>query len=784
MIEDLGESGRLALTFARLAAIELSAPAVGTEHLFLGVAGLEDVSIRDRLLGVDVDIEKVSAEVRRAAGGPKRRAPGEPVQRLAFTPASERALETARQEAARLGGALVEAPHILLGVIRDESGVAARKLEEAVASRRREALLPPLVTELRRMLEAGGWSSDFYRERTAIEQPAVSKTSTVLESLGRDLTASARRGELTPVTGRERELRELVHVLCGSRKNNAVLVGEAGVGKTAIVEGLAQRLVAHQAPEQLAGMDVRTIEVGSLVAGTQYRGMFEAKLKALVDEVRDRTDVILFIDELHMLVGAGRAEGVVMDAADMLKPALTEGTLKVIGATTSDEFRRYIERDQALMRRFQPIAVGEPSREETVRILEGLRGRYEEFHGVKIRPEALAAAVDLSVRYLGDRYLPDKALDLLDRACTEEKLGAGIQEWMPSLAPPREERTVDLVVDAEEIAEVVSIMLEIPIATLTQDESNRLAGIGGALKKRVIGQDEAVDRVADATRAAFTREPDPKRPYGVFLFLGPSGVGKTRLAEELAAYLFGDRDELIRFDMSEYSEPYTVASLIGTPAGYAGWEEGGRLTNAVRSKPYSVLMLDSIEEAHPNVRAFLREAFEEGTVRDQAGRRVDFRGAVIVMTSNVGAERARPMGFGVASDVESDPDKTERELVSELRKIVGQGFLDQIDERIVFKPLSKESLRAIARLVLEEMIPMKLEPSDNALDFLVDESDASEVGVRTIRRTIQRLVRNPLSLMLARAEIAQDDTVAVTVSDGALRFARAGRKEEVALEAT
>ena len=780
MIEDLGQSGRLALTFARLAAVESSVAAVGTEHLFLGVAELEDVAIRRQFAAVDVDLDETCAGLRNAAADDSRRGDrDEPAKRLSFTREAEQALEAARVEAGRLGGRLVEAPHILLGVLRDAHGLPARSIEAAGGG---EAV-PLLEARLRELLEQGEWSASFYRQRTAIEQPAISKTATVVASLGRDLTGGAGRGELSPTIGRERELVELVHVLCGQRKHNAVLIGEAGVGKTAIVEGLAQRIVARQVPEELAGMEIRTIEVGSLVAGTEYRGLFEAKLKALIEEVRARSDVVLFIDELHMLVGAGRAEGIVMDAADMLKPALTEGTLKVIGATTADDFRLHSERDAALMRRFQPIAVGEPSREDTVEILAGLRRRYERFHGVEIADAALEAAVDLSVRYLNDRYLPDKALDLLDRACTQEKLGGGMRDWMPELAPPPEERTLDLVVDAEEIAEVVSIMLEIPIATLTQDERKRLVGIGEALKKRVIGQDDAVDKVAEAIRGAhFVKEPDPRRPYGVFLFLGPGGVGKTKLAEELAAYLFGDRDELIRFDMSEYSEQYSVASLIGTAPGYAGWEEGGRLTNAVRAKPYSVLLLDEIDKAHPKVWALLQQAFDEGTVRDNAGRRVDFRSTVIVMTSNVGADPAHPIGFGVEGDAPSEHGEVEREADRELRKLFGREFLDRIDERIVFKPLTRESLRTIFGLLLEEMIPIKLDLSDEALDLLVEESYDPAMGARPARRTIQRLVRNPLSRLVADGKIGEDDAVAVTLRDAGLRFATASHTDQVPLE--
>jgi ATP-dependent Clp protease ATP-binding subunit ClpC len=770
MIEDLGESGKLVLSYARRMAGELSSDSIGTEHLFLGVAELEDVTIRRQLAAVGIELEEICLRVLQAMTPSGNAGRGD----MPLTARAEEALEVARRESA----GTVEAPHILIGVLRDHDGLAARKLAAAGAD------LDALEQALRAMLDEGRWSPDFYTARKVIEQPDLGKTSTVLDSLGRDLTAAAERDDLSPIIGREREVVELIQVLCGKRKNNAVLIGDAGVGKTAIVEGLAQRIVSGQVPDELKGMRIRTIEIGSLVAGTIFRGQFEQRLKDLIDEVSGRTDVILFLDEIHMLIGAGEAGGGSMDAANILKPVLSEGKLKVIGATTTDEFRKYFEKDNALMRRFQPIVVGEPSREATLTILEGLRPKYEEFHQVKIAEDGLAAAVDLSARYVHDRFLPDKAIDLIDRACTQKKLARSMREWMPSLAEgdgSSTESDGSPVVGAEDIAEVVSILLEIPIARMTTDEKARLLSMAETLKRRVIGQDHVVDAIAQTILAVRMGMKDPERPYGVFLLLGPTGVGKTKLAEEVAAFLFGEKDELVRLDMSEYAERHTVASLIGSPPGYVGWEEGGKLTNAVRAKPYSVVLLDEVEKAHPDVWNVFLQVFEDGRLTDQAGRLIDFRNAVIVMTSNVGARQiqsSRPVGFiaATAEERELSYDDVRREVDKELKRVFSPEFLNRIDEVLVFRPLSKDALRTIIGLLLKEMIPLKLELSDEAREFLVEQSYDPAMGARPARRAIQRLLRNPLSLMLAREEIGEEDVVAVGLTAGALTFAKTAAK--------
>ena len=762
MIEDLGESGKLALGYARRAAEDAASESIGTEHLFLGVATLEDLALQRFFQARGLDLDEVAAAVR---AGLERGSGGTPE----LTTAAIRALEAAKEQAARLGQRLVEAPHILIGVLRDESGPTALVLAERGTEASR------LGADLVALLQEGSWTPDeFYRERRTIEQPGLGSTSEVLETLGRDLTEAAQAGKLNPIFGRDRELVELIQVLCGKRKRNAVLIGDAGVGKTAIVEGLAQRIVQGQVPPDLQGTRIRTIEVGSLVAGTIFRGQFEQRLKDLIDEVRGRPDVILFIDEIHMLVGAGETGLGSVDAANMLKPVLSEGDLRVVGATTTDEFRKYIEKDKALMRRFQPVVVGEPSREATRHILEGLRPRYAEFHGVEITDEALDAVIELSTRYVRDRFLPDKAIDLLDRTCTREKLAASMGKWMPG-GPGAGD--ADLVVDAPDVAEVVSVLLEIPIATLTADEQARLLELPDMLKRRVVGQDEAVEAIAQAILAARTGMGDPERPYGVFLFLGPTGVGKTKLAEEVAAFLFGDRDELIRVDMSEYAERHTVSGLIGAPPGYVGWEEGGKLTNAVRSKPYAVVLLDEVEKAHPDVWNLFLQVFEDGRLTDAAGRLVDFRNTVIVMTSNVGARQlsdTTPLGFAADGGTpELTHVEIKRAVDREVERVFPPELGNRIDEIVVFHPLSKKALRRIIQSFLREMIPLELSVSDAALDFLVEQSYDPAMGARPARRAIQRLVRNPLSLMRARGEIEEDQPVSVELRNGSLAFAAA-----------
>jgi ATP-dependent Clp protease ATP-binding subunit ClpC len=749
---ELGESGKLVVSYARRSAARLNHDSIRSEHLLLGVGELEDLALRRALLAAAVDLDEVCVALRRKLVPGSGPGSGE----LPLSVEAETVLVRAFREATGFGERVVEAQHILLALLAVTEGPIHDLFVEL------EAGAAGAQDSLRAFIVAGQTTpSEFYKTRRNVEQAGLGRVTELLDSLGRDLTKAAEEGELNPIVGRERETGELVKILLGRRKNNAVLIGEAGVGKTAIVEGLAQKIVGHEIPD-LEGMRIRTIEVGSLVAGTIYRGQFEQRLKDLIDGVRDRRDIILFIDELHMLVGAGEAglSGSV-DAANMLKPVLSEGKLKVIGATTIDEYRKHLEPDRALMRRFQPVPVGEPSREAAVDILEGLRPKYEEFHLVKIDDDALEAAVELSIRYIHDRNLPDKAIDLVDRASTDRKLEAGR----------------DAVVGAADIAEVVSVQLEIPIARLTQDERERLAGMAGALERRVFGQKHAIDAVTQAIlRARMGVLTTHDRPYGVFLFLGPTGVGKTKLAQEVAAFLFGDCEELINLNMSQYVDPYGISELIGTKTGIVGWEQGGKLTNAVRAKPYSVVLLDEFEKAHPAVWNLFLPIFDTGRITDALGRVIDFRNTVMILTTNVGARRFQlrtPVGFA-APDTEKPGTVSfkdvEDEVQDDLKDTFSPEFLNRIDEVIIFNALSKEDLRKVVHQQIEETVRLDLELSADALEFLVEQSYDPAMGARPVRRAIQRLVANPLSLMVANGKIGEGEKVAVRLAGESLSF--------------
>ncbi|HEX9824929.1 MAG TPA: ATP-dependent Clp protease ATP-binding subunit [Actinomycetota bacterium] len=756
---NLGESGKLVVAYARRIAATLGHDAIEPEHLFMGLGELGDLAIRRALLRVGLDLDEARLRVRdRLDAGPEARAPGE----LSLTSEARRVLEVAGEQAVQLREREVEAPHILLSLLSLAEGVLEAALTELGVE------TPAAWDAVMAMLQAGeATPSDFYKTRRNVEQAGLGRTADLLDSLGRDLTADAEAGKLSPIIGRDRETEELVKILLGKRKNNALLIGEPGVGKTAVVEGLAQMIVRLEIPE-LLGMRIRTIEVGSLVAGTIYRGQFEQRLKDLIDGVRDREDIILFIDEMHMLVGAGETglDGSI-DAANMLKPVLSEGSLKVIGATTIDEYRKHLEGDRALLRRFQTIVVGEPTPEDALEILRGLRPRYEEFHVVQIADEALVAAVELSSRHLHDRHLPDKALDLLDRACTDRKLEAG--RW-GSRAPP---------VGAEDVAEVVSVMLEIPIARLTESEKARLVGMADVLRERVVDQDHAARAVAGAIIRSRTGFGSRDRPSGVFLFLGPSGVGKTKLAEEVAAFLFGDKRELVNLDMTHYLDPFSVTELVGTKTGVAGWEEGGKLTNAVRAKPYSVVLLDEFEKAHPAVWNLFLPIFDNGRITDTLGRVIDFRNTVMIMTTNVGARRFQArtrIGFAAGVDEEAEGtvsfDDVEADVMKDLAATFPPEFLNRVDEVVIFNALTKDAIRRIVRKRIEETVPVDLELTPDALAFLVDESYDPAMGARPVRRAIQRLIANPLSMMAARDEIAEGDRVKASLSKGRLRFTK------------
>jgi ATP-dependent Clp protease ATP-binding subunit ClpC len=761
MIGNLGESGKVVLAYARRIATNLDHGEITPAHLVLAIGDLEDLAIRRSAEKGGLDLDELCAAVRRRlidapglVGGPRQ-----------LGAAADEILTRAEELAARSAGGAVEAPHILAALVGLTEGPVGQALDELHVDR------VAVRESLTGLTDSGDWTpSPWSKGRPNIEQVGLTRTADVLESLGRDLTAAAEKGDLNPTVGRADEMATLASILLGRRKNNAVLVGEAGVGKTAIVEGLAQKIVAGEIPA-LAGMRIRTIEVGSLVAGTIYRGQFEQRMKDLIDGLRDRDDVILFIDEMHMLVGAGETgHGGSVDAANLLKPVLSEGSLKVIGATTIDDYRKHLEGQSALMRRFQVITVGEPSRDETVAILRGVRPKYEQFHLVRIGDDAIEAAVDLSRRYVHDRFLPDKAFDLLDRACTQEKLETGVR---PGVESPGGRP----VVDADHVADVLSLMLEIPVANLTLDERSRLEGLPAALKLHVFAQDRAVEAVAAAVQRSRSGVESPsKRPTGVFLFLGPTGVGKTRLAEELAAQLFGEPDDIIRLDMSQYSSEHSKSELIGTGPGYVGWEEGGKLTNAVRQRPYSVVLLDEIEKAHPSIWNLFLAIFDNGQMTDGLGRLIDFRSSVIIMTSNVGSRffgDRPPLGFAppeAAPRQHGDFSAVERRVLDELEHTFPPEFLNRVDEVVVFRTLPLDAIHQIVEQQLAETVRFDLHFSKAAFGHLVELSYNPVMGARPVRRAIQREVSNPLSRLVLDGRLAVGDAVTVGLAGGQLTF--------------
>jgi len=705
-------------------------------------------------------------------------------------------------EARKLGHSYVGTEHILLGLIREGEGVAARVLTNLGVSlnKARQQVLQLLGSN--EANSHGGSSS--------------SASTPTLDGLARDLTAIAREGSLDPVIGRNKEIQRVIEVLSRRTKNNPVLIGEPGVGKTAIAEGLAQQIIQNEVPEILRDKRVMTLDIGTVVAGTKYRGEFEDRLKKVMDEIRQAGNIILFIDELHTLIGAGGAEGAI-DASNILKPSLARGELQCIGATTLDEYRKYIEKDAALERRFQPIQVDEPTVEESIQILEGLRDRYEAHHRVSITDEAIEAAVKLSDRYISDRFLPDKAIDLIDEAGSkvrlrsyttppnlkelelkletirkekdaavqsqefekaaslrdsEQRLREELEEtkktWKEKQGQENSEVTVD------DIAHVVSSWTGIPVSKLASTETERLLNLEEILHSRVIGQEEAVKSVAKAVRRARAGLKDPKRPIGSFIFLGPTGVGKTELARALAEAMFGDEDAMIRIDMSEYMEKHSTSRLVGSPPGYVGFEEGGQLTEKVRRKPYSVILLDEIEKAHPDVFNILLQVLEDGRLTDSKGRTVDFRNTVLILTSNVGAEslkRNKYVGFSI-QDGEQDYKDMKSKVMEELKKAFRPEFLNRIDEIIVFHALEKPHLKQIVTLMADQLMnrlkeqEMDLEMTEAAKDKITEEGFDPEYGARPLRRAIQKFIEDRLSEELLKGNIGTGQHILIDVENG------------------
>ncbi len=755
-----------------------------TEHLLR--AALDAPVVRRVLEEVDADADAISTQLEEEVerGGRRESA-------LELAPDAKRALLASYEESRDLGSSYIGPEHVLLALARDEEGEAARLLRKFGLSH----------TRLRGAVVRGVDESGAAREK-------ASNTPT-LDEYSRDLTRMAREGKLDPVIGRSEEIETTIEILSRRTKNNPVLIGDPGVGKTAIVEGIAQRIVNDEVPETLSGKRILALDLSGMVAGTQYRGQFEERLKKVVDEIQQNSEsLIVFIDELHTVVGAGAAEGA-MDASNMLKPALARGELHCIGATTVDEYRKNIEKDAALERRFQPVLVGEPSVDDTIEILRGLKDRYEAHHRVKITEDAIIASAELSDRYITDRFLPDKAIDLMDQAAARVRLRSKtkpqdtkaledeirhlnrekaqavseedfrkaqdlkgqIQELQDRLGAFKRGRQSAAEVTAEDIAEVVSRATGIPVSQLTEEERERLLRLEGQLHERVVGQEEAVSAVAEAIRRARAGLSDPNRPIGSFLFLGPTGVGKTELARTLAEALFGDEAAMVRIDMSEFQERHTVSRLVGAPPGYVGYEEAGQLTEKVRRRPYSVLLLDEIEKAHPDVFNILLQILDDGRLTDAQGRTVDFKNTVIIMTSNMGSERIQAH----ARRKESFEDLKE-DMMQIIKRNLRPEFLNRIDEVIIFHALTKEQIADIARLLLERTRrrlhaqDIEVEFTDEAVELLAREGFDPEFGARPLRRTIQRRVDNELSRLMLKGTLGAGSKVVVGTRDGELDF--------------
>lgn len=808
MFERFTERARKVVVRAQDEARFLKQNYIGTEHILLGLIDEKEGIAARVFYELNITFEDIRSAVKEVV----TEGTSESYEHIPFTPRAKKVLELSLREALQMGHNYIGTEHILLGLLREGEGVAARVLNSMGIT------LDNVKEKVKELLSK---QSYYLEQERALSDKSQKKVLKMLVQYGRDLTLLAQEGKLDPVIGRRKEIDRIIQILSRRTKNNPILIGESGVGKTAIVEGLAQFICSKKVPSNLSNKKIFTLDLGALIAGSRYRGDFEERLKKVLAEIKDDGDIILFIDEVHTLVGAGAAEGAI-DAASILKPMLSRGEIQTIGATTVNEYRKYFEKDKALERRFQPIFINEPTVYETIEILRGLKDRYESFHGLKITEDAIVSAAKLSHRYISDRFLPDKAIDLIDEAASRarvrtlttppdlkeleaniEKIASEKKKAIESqdfekaaqmrdkekqlIKEKREIEEIKIrtkkadkeVVGENEITEILSSWTGVPVYKLTSSESSKLLGMEDELHRRVIGQDEAIKTVSKAIRRSRSGLKDPKRPIGSFMFLGPSGVGKTELAKTIAEFLFDKEEALIHIDMSEYMEKHSVSKLIGSPPGYVGYDEGGQLTEMVRRKPYSVILLDEIEKAHPDVFNILLQIFEEGHLTDSQGKRVDFKNTVIVMTSNLGAreiQKNTPMGFKKINTEDLSYDEIKEKVMSELKQAFRPEFLNRVDEVIVFHKLQKQQVYNIMDLMMSrvqqqlELQGITIELKKNAKELLLEKGYDSSMGARPMRRCIQNLIENPISEKLISGEIRSGQKIEVSAKDKKMHF--------------
>ena len=822
MFERFTEKAIKVIMLAQEEARRLGHNFVGTEQVLLGLIGEGTGVAAKTLKSMGVTLKDARAEVEKIIG----RGSGFVAVEIPFTPRAKRVLELSWDEARQLGHNYIGTEHLLLGLIREGEGVAARVLENlGVDLNKIRSNVIKMLGETKPQVSSGSSSG------ASSSSSSSGKTKTPsLDEFGRDLTLAAQELRLDPVVGREKEIERVIQILARRTKNNPVLIGEPGVGKTAVAEGLAIRIVNAEVPDILDGKKVIQLDMGLLVAGTKYRGEFEERLKKIMDEIRQAGNIILVIDEMHTLIGAGAAEGAI-DAANILKPALSRGEIQVIGATTLDEYRKYVEKDSALERRFQPVMIDEPTEDESIEIIKGIKGKYEEHHNLIISDEAVVAAVKLSNKYITDRFLPDKAIDVLDEASSkvrlkvstlspegkemEKELRALIKEKEDAIRNQEFEKASQLrdeeadmkdkiremsakwkeeheankpTVTAENVAEVIATMTGVPVTKLTEGESERLLKLEETLHARVIGQNDAVVAISKAIRRARVGLKSPNRPIGSFIFCGPTGVGKTELAKALAEAVFGSEDNMIRVDMSEFMEKHSTAKLIGSPPGYVGYDDGGHLTELIRKKPYSVVLFDEIEKAHPDVFNIMLQILDDGRLTDSKGRHINFKNTIIIMTSNVGASmitNTAKLGFTTGEDESKDKyEKLKETVTEEMKKAFRPEFLNRIDETIVFSHLSKEEIRQIVDLMLKDLFKrlqereLSVEVTDEVKDHLAENGYSEAYGARPLRRLIQRKIEDELAEEILSGKYANGDTVRIVLNDGKIAFEKGGTKRK------